>query len=123
MPRLVEHRAQNGARRVVVTGVGLVTPLGTGVEKNWTALVAGRSGVGPITRFDCSDMPVKIACEVTDFVPEDFMDRRALRRTDRFAQMAVAAGRIALADAGLEINGDGRRVGAAVATVGRMARR
>ena len=108
--------ARPDAQRVVITGMGLVTPIGIGREEVWAAALAGRSGAGPITRFDCSDMPVKIACEVTDFVPEDFMDRRSLRRTDRFAQMAVAAGRIALADAGLEINGDGRRVGAAVAT-------
>ena len=64
MPRLVEDRAQNGARRVVVTGVGLVTPLGTGVEKNWTALMAGRSGIAPITRFECGDFPTRIAGEV-----------------------------------------------------------
>src|SRR5262249_23271419 len=114
--RRVPVSARPDAQRVVITGMGLVTPIGIGREEVWAAALAGRSGAGPITRFDCSDMPVKIACEVTDFVPEDFMDRRSLRRTDRFAQMAVAARRIALAGARLEINGDGRRVGAAVAT-------
>jgi 3-oxoacyl-[acyl-carrier-protein] synthase II len=109
-------RERPASQRVVITGMGLVTPIGIGREEVWAAALAGRSGAGPITRFDTSDMPVKIACEVTGFAPEDFLDRRAVRRTDRFAQMAVAAGRIALADARLTITGDGRRAGAAVAT-------
>ena len=84
MPRLVEDRAHNGARRVVVTGVGPVTPLGTGVEKNWTALMAGRSGIGPITRFECADFPTRIAGEVRDFTPEDWIERREIKKMDSF---------------------------------------
>src|SRR5689334_20717423 len=107
MPRLVEHRAQNGApaahRRVVVTGMGLVTPLGTGVEKNWTALMAGRSGVGPITRFEASDFPTRIAGEVSDFVPEDYIERREIKKMDPFIQYAVAASQQAMDQAALKI--------------------
>jgi 3-oxoacyl-[acyl-carrier-protein] synthase II len=109
MPRLVEHRAQNGApaaqrlRRVVVTGMGLVTPLGTGVEKNWTALMAGRSGIGPITRFTASDFPTRIAGEVTDFAAEDYIERREIKKMDPFIQYAVAASQQAVDQAGLRI--------------------
>ena len=103
MPRLVEDRAQNGARRVVVTGVGLVTPLGTGVEKNWTALMAGRSGIGPITRFAADDFPTKIAGEVRDFAPEDFIERREIKKMDPFIQYAIGAAQMAMDQAGLKI--------------------
>jgi 3-oxoacyl-[acyl-carrier-protein] synthase II len=109
MPRLVEHRAQNGAleaqrpRRVVVTGLGLITPLGTGVEKNWTALMAGRSGIGPITRFEASDFPTRIAGEVSDFVPEDYIERREIKKMDPFIQYAVAASQQAMDQAALKI--------------------
>jgi len=89
-------------RRVVVTGVGLVTPLGTGVEKTWEALCAGKSGVGPITRFDTSDFAVKIAAEVKDFQAEDFMDKKLAKHLGLFVQYAVAAAGMALADSGLE---------------------
>jgi 3-oxoacyl-[acyl-carrier-protein] synthase II len=109
-------RDRADSQRVVITGMGLVTPIGIGREEAWASAVAGRSGAGPITRFDTSDMHVRIACEVTDFVPEDFMDRRAVRRNDRFTQMAVAAGHLALADAHLTLDGDGRRAGAVVAS-------
>jgi len=109
-------RDRADSERVVITGVGLVSPIGMGRDAAWASALAGRSGAGPITRFDSSDMHVRIACEVTDFVPEDFMDRRAVRRNDRFTQMAVAAGHLALADARLEIDGDGRRAGAVVAS-------
>jgi 3-oxoacyl-[acyl-carrier-protein] synthase II len=101
---------------VVITGIGLVSPIGIGHEAAWAAACAGRSGAGPITRFDARDLAVKIACEVPDFRPEEFMDHRTARRTDRFAQLAVAAGRLALADAGLSVSGDGVRVGAVVAS-------
>jgi 3-oxoacyl-[acyl-carrier-protein] synthase II len=90
-------------RRVVVTGLGLVTPLGTGVEKNWERLVAGRSGVGPITRFDTSDVPVRIAGEVRDFDPDRFIERRDLKKMDVFIQYAVAAADMAVADAALPL--------------------
>jgi 3-oxoacyl-[acyl-carrier-protein] synthase II len=90
-------------RRVVVTGLGLISPCGTGVEKSWEALVHGQSGVGPITLFDASGLDCRIAGEVKDFQPEDFIDRRELRRMDRFCQFAVAAADMALKDSGLKI--------------------
>jgi len=89
-------------RRVAITGLGLVSAIGIGCEDVWRNALAGVSGAGPITSFDPSRLPTQIACEVTDFVPEDFMDRRAARRMDRFAQMAVAAARLGLDDAGLD---------------------
>jgi 3-oxoacyl-[acyl-carrier-protein] synthase II len=101
---------------VVITGIGLVCPLGIGREEAWAAARAGRSAAGPITRFDASGLRVQIACEVPDFRPEDFLEHRAARRMDRFAQLAVAAGRLALADAGLAVEGDGARIGTVVAS-------
>jgi 3-oxoacyl-[acyl-carrier-protein] synthase II len=103
MPRLVGNRAQDDARRVVVTGVGLVTPLGIGVEKNWTALMAGRSGIGPITRFECADFPTRIAGEVRDFVAEDWIERREIKKMDPFIQFAVAAAQMAMDQADWKI--------------------
>jgi 3-oxoacyl-[acyl-carrier-protein] synthase II len=91
-------------RRVVVTGVGLVTSLGVGRRANWEAAIAGSSGAAPITTFEPVDTDTTIACPVRDFEPTDFMDRRVARRMDRFAQLAVAAGRLALDDAGLAID-------------------
>lgn len=115
MPRLVEDRAHNGARRVVVTGLGLVTPLGTGVEKNWTALMAGRSGIGPITRFECADFPTRIAGEVRDFTPEDWIERREIKKMDPFIQFALAAAQMAMDQSGLKIPpADADRVGVIV---------
>lgn len=90
-------------RRVVVTGVGLVTPLGTGVEKTWSALCAGKSGIGPITRFDASEVGVNIAAEVKDFQAEDHMDKKVAKHLDLFVQYAVAAAGEALRNAGLQI--------------------
>ncbi|HSR57608.1 MAG TPA: beta-ketoacyl-ACP synthase II [Candidatus Binataceae bacterium] len=93
-------------RRVVVTGLGLVTPLGTGVDKNWEALMAGRSGVGPVTRFDVSAFPVKIAGEVKDFNPEDWIDKRDIKKMDLFIQYAVAASEQAMRQSGMPITED-----------------
>ncbi len=101
---------------MVVTGLGIVGPLGIGWEDTWRAALAGRSGAGPITRFDASNLACRIACEVRDFVPGDFVDRRSARRMDRASQMAVAAARLALDDAALEIDGDGYRAGTVIAT-------
>ena len=102
-------------RRVVVTGLGVTSPLGTGVDKNWEALMAGRSGIGPITRFDSSDLPVKIAGEVTDFPAEEFFDRKEAKKMDLFIHYALGAADMALADSGLEINDDNaERVGVVV---------
>ncbi|HWP34522.1 MAG TPA: beta-ketoacyl-ACP synthase II [Thermodesulfobacteriota bacterium] len=102
-------------RRVVVTGLGLVTPLGTGVEKTWSALVAGRSGIGPITRFDASAYETRIAGEVRDFQPEAYLDRKDLKRMDTFIQYAVAAAQMAVDDAGLTVDeANAERVGVLV---------
>ncbi|MFP2930607.1 beta-ketoacyl synthase N-terminal-like domain-containing protein, partial [Pyxidicoccus sp. 3LG] len=90
-------------RRVAVTGMGLISPCGTGVEKSWDALVRGQSGVGPITLFDASRLDCRIAGEVKDFQPEDYIERREVRRMDRFAQFAVVAADMALADSGLKV--------------------
>ena len=106
----------NGRRRVVITGVGAVTPLGNDIETTWTNLISGRSGAAPITLFDASGYPVNFACEVKDFDPTDWIDRKQARRMDRFAHLIVAAARQAEADAGLDIPSEGDRVGAAVAT-------
>ena len=94
--------AANERRRVVVTGVGLVTPIGNDVQSTWDALLAGRSGGGTITHFDASDFDVRFACEVKGFQPEQYMDRKEARRTDRFAQFALAAAQEAMAHAGLD---------------------
>ena len=89
-------------RRVVVTGVGLVSPLGIGTSETWQGLVAGRSGAGHITRFDASDFSSRIACEVKGFDPLDYADRRDARKMDTFIQYALAASLFAAEDAGLE---------------------
>jgi len=91
------------SRRVVVTGLGMVTPLGTGVEENWEAVCSGSSGIGPITKFDASDFPSRIAGEVKGFRSEDFMDKQQMRRFDVFIHYAVASARMALEDSGLKI--------------------
>ncbi len=101
-------------RRVVVTGIGVVTPLGIGTEATWSALVAGKSGIGPITLFDCTDFATKFAGEVKDFDPLAFIDdKREAKWMDRFLHFAVAASRIAIEDAGLTITEqNAERVGA-----------
>ncbi|UCF84797.1 MAG: beta-ketoacyl-ACP synthase II [Desulfobacteraceae bacterium] len=91
-------------RRVVVTGLGMVTPLGSGVDKNWEAASSGTSGIGLITKFDASDFQSQIAGEVTDFKSEDFMDKQQIRRFDIFIHYAMASARMALEDSGLKIN-------------------
>jgi 3-oxoacyl-[acyl-carrier-protein] synthase II len=104
-------------RRVAVTGLGIVGPLGIGVEQTWSATLAGRSGAGPITRFDASDHGCRIACEVRGFDPEAFIgDRRALRRMDPVSSFAVAAAQMALEDAGLARVPDPARAGTVIAT-------
>jgi len=88
-------------RRVAVTGLGLVTPLGCGIEPNWAKLVAGRSGIGPITRFNASGLPARVAGEVRDFEPERYIERKDLKKMDIFIQYALAAAQMAVEDAGL----------------------
>lgn len=100
--------------RVVITGVGLVTPVGIGVEESWASICAGKSGIGPITRFDTKAYKTKIAGEVKGFDPLDFMDSKDAKRTQPYIAFAVAAAKMALADAGLTINGPaGDRIGVA----------
>jgi 3-oxoacyl-[acyl-carrier-protein] synthase II len=89
------------ARRVVVTGIGLVSPLGTGTEKNWQALVRGETGIGPISRFDASRHVTRFAGEVRDFDPLAFIDRKEVRKMDLFIQFAMAAAHLAVEDSGL----------------------
>ncbi len=88
-------------RRVVITGMGLVTPLGIGVDLTWNALIAGQSGVGPITRFDASAYKTRFAAEVPDFDPERFIERKKVREMDRVIQFSVAASGMAWDDAGI----------------------
>jgi 3-oxoacyl-[acyl-carrier-protein] synthase II len=106
----------NGRRRVVITGLGAVTPLGNDVERTWSNLLAGESGAGPITHFDHEGYPVHFACELKEFDPAQWIDRKRARRMDRFAQMILAAARQAEADSGIDIAGETDRVGASVAT-------
>src|SRR6266852_2578582 len=108
--------SSNGRRRVVITGLGAVTPIGNDVETTWTNLISGRSGAGPITQFDTTGFPVTFACEVKDFDPGDWVDHKQARRMDRFAQLIVAAARQAEQDSGLDIAKESDRVGAAIAT-------
>jgi 3-oxoacyl-[acyl-carrier-protein] synthase II len=99
-------------RRVVVTGIGLVTPLGVGTEQTWNALINGQSGIGPITRFDASDQASQIAAEVKDFNPEDWFEKKQVKNLDSFVQYAVAAADIAWKSSGLSITDDNvNRVG------------
>ena len=91
-------------RRVVVTGVGAVTPLGNDVETTWKGILAGKSGVGPLTRVNADEYPAKVAGEVKDFDPEVFMERKDARKMDRFTQFAVASAIMAVKDANLTIN-------------------
>ena len=105
------------SRRVVVTGVGLVSPLGIGTEANWEAFCAGRSGVGPITHFDASQHAAQIAGEVTDFDPLDFVDKKDVKKMDVFIQFAVAASTFAMQDARLTIPpAEAARVGVFIAS-------
>ena len=106
----------NGRRRVVITGLGAVSPLGNDVETTWQNLLAGESGAGPITHFDSTDFAVHFACELKEFDPTNWIERKQTRRMDRFAQMIVAAARQAEADSGIDIEKEGDRVGASIAT-------
>ena len=102
-------------RRVVVTGVGAVSPIGIGNAANWDALVNGRSGLGLITRFDVSDMPVKVAGEVKGFNPEEYIDKKEIKKMDLFIQYALGAAHFAMEDSGLTITEENaERVGVLV---------
>jgi 3-oxoacyl-[acyl-carrier-protein] synthase II len=102
----------NKGTRVVVTGMGAITPLGNSVDDYWSSLVRGESGIGPITLADTSDFPSKIAGEASDFDPGEFMDTKEHKRMARFSQLAVAAAGLAIKDSGLDLdNGDRDRIG------------
>ena len=94
----------NWLKRVVVTGIGAITPIGNNLTEYWQGLLSGRNGIGPITIFDASNHACRIAGEVKGFDPHDYMERKEAKRMDRFAQFAVSASKQALADAELEIN-------------------
>ena len=91
-------------RRVVVTGLGIVSPIGTGIEQAWTNLVRGVSGVGPITKFDATPLSTRIAAEVKGFVPENHVEKKEVKKFDTFVHYAVAAAKEALADSGIVID-------------------
>ncbi|HUO05102.1 MAG TPA: beta-ketoacyl-ACP synthase II [Candidatus Binataceae bacterium] len=102
-------------RRVAITGLGLVTPLGIGIEQNWEALMAGRSGIGPITRFDASTFPVRIAGEVKDFKAEDWIEKRDIKKMDLFIQYSMAAAEQGMRQSQLKIDdNNAERVGVLV---------
>jgi 3-oxoacyl-[acyl-carrier-protein] synthase II len=106
----------NGRRRVVITGAGMVSPLGNDVESSWQALIAGESGADDITAFDHAGYGVHFACELKDFDPTVWIDRKAARRMDRFAQMILAAARQAEQESGIDVSKEPERVGASIAT-------
>jgi 3-oxoacyl-[acyl-carrier-protein] synthase II len=102
-------------RRVVLTGVGLVSPLGVGTAENWQALTEGRSGIGPITRFDASAYPSRVAGEVKGFDPRDYVDKKEVKKMDLFIHYALAATQFAMEDSGLVIDDSNRdRVGVVI---------
>jgi len=113
---MADNGSLNGRRRVVVTGIGAVSPLGNDAQTSWERLLAGESGAGPITHFDHSDYKVHFACEVKDLDPTEYIDRKEARRMDRFAHLVLAAARQAEADSGLDIKAEADRVGASIAT-------
>ncbi len=102
-------------RRVVVTGMGAVTPLGEGVEATWRAMLEGKSGIGPITQFDAADFPTKIAAEVKDFDPARYIEAKEIKKMDRFIHLGVAASKMAFEQSGLKITDENAdRVGVMV---------
>jgi 3-oxoacyl-[acyl-carrier-protein] synthase II len=113
---MADNGSLNGRRRVVITGMGAVSPLGNDLQTSWERLIAGESGAGPITQFDHTDYKVHFACEVKDLDPTDYIDRKDARRMDRFAHLVLAAARQAEADSGLDIRAEADRIGASIAT-------
>ena len=90
--------------RVVITGLGAITPIGIGKENFWSSLINGKNGIGRITRFDPAEFPCQLAGEVSDFNPDDFIDKKESKRMDRFTQFAVAASHLAVDDSNLDLN-------------------
>jgi 3-oxoacyl-[acyl-carrier-protein] synthase II len=109
--------SDSGLKRVVVTGLGAITPIGNTLTEYWQGLLSGRNGIGPITLFDASRHDCRIAGEVKGFDPQEYMDRKEAKRMDRFAQFAVSASKQALADAGFVINDlNAEQVGVVIGT-------
>lgn len=102
--------------RIVITGLGAVTPIGIGVGRYWNNLIEGKSGIGPITLFDTEDLPVKVAAEIHDFDPGEYMPRRLSRDAARFSQFAYAAAAEAIADSGIDCAAESRRTGITMGT-------
>ncbi|MBQ5778907.1 MAG: beta-ketoacyl-ACP synthase II [Paludibacteraceae bacterium] len=103
-------------KRVVITGVGIVSPLGIGVEETWSALIAGKSGAAPITHFDASKFNTRFACEVKGFDPNQYFDRKEARKLDRYAQYAIVAAKEAIENSGLDLEvEDKNEIGVVVA--------
>ncbi len=100
----------------MITGLGMLTPLGNDVAATWRSLLAGESGAAPITQFDASDYPITFACEVKNFEPGLYMEHKQARRMDRFAQLVIAAARQAETDSGIDIASAPDRIGASIAT-------
>jgi 3-oxoacyl-[acyl-carrier-protein] synthase II len=112
----VSEQSLNGRRRVVITGIGAVTPLGNDAASTWSALLGGESGAADITQFDTTDYPVHFACEVKDFDPTLWIEKKAARRMDRFSQLILAAARQAEQDSGIDVAKEPDRIGVSVAT-------
>lgn len=102
-------------RRVVVTGLGMLSPLGLSVDETWRRLLAGESGIGEITHFDCSDYSTRFAGQVDNFDPQEYIEKKETKKMDRFIQLGIAAGKQAMADSGLTITEENaHRVGVAI---------
>src|ERR1700674_5228296 len=112
----MDNGSHNGRRRVVITGMGAVSPLGNDVETSWQRLLACESGAAEITQFDHSDYKIHFACEVKDFDPTDWIDRKEARRLDRFVHLILAAAYQAQEDAKLDIHAEADDIGASIAT-------
>src|SRR5208337_551814 len=93
-------------KKVVITGMGLVTPIGIGVDETWSAALNGKSGIGPITQFDASAFPVRIAGEVKGFDAANYIEAKEIKKMDRFIHFAIAAATMAIDDAGFRITGE-----------------
>src|SRR5208337_2470841 len=102
-------------KRVVITGLGLITPIGIGVDETWSAALKGKSGIGPITQFDASLLPVRIAGEIEGFDPANYFEAKEIKKMDRFIHLAVAAATMAVDDSGFRITGENaERVGVVI---------
>jgi 3-oxoacyl-[acyl-carrier-protein] synthase II len=97
--------------RVVITGMGVITPLGTGARTFWENLLAGKVAVAPLTRFECADFPSRVAAQIDDFDPSDYLSKRRVQWTDRFSQLAVASAKLAAEDAKFSVNGNSAEIG------------